>query len=353
MSKPRTLPSPDSFASRLGADGSAGRPGENAPGPGRGRLARRRDPARGLHHQRLRQAALGGRRDRGARGSGPAAGRGRRRSRSSSSARTRETERGPRARPRRGDPATAARSRAAIARSCAGSRYENSRQIATDSASDLPDGGDQALDLVVAQRLRPRRRPRSARGRRSAAPREPAGSASAAQGRYRCGRSWRAISCRSVNPSVAISAVRAPRSSSSAFVPTVIPWAKPSTAAARRRPAAAPPSTAASTPCDWSSGVVGAFAVCSVSPSKTTASVKVPPTSTPSSTPGSYRGPRAQGPRRCGGQRQRSLRSVPSGSATRWTPSSAGSGIGKSERRWAPRDSRRSSAVWAISPARG
>ena len=43
-------------------------------------------------------------------------------------------------------------------------------------------------------------------------------------------------------------------------------------------------STAASTPSDWSSGVVGALAVTSRSPTATTASVKVPPTSTPSST---------------------------------------------------------------------
>ena len=37
------------------------------------------------------------------------------------------------------------------------------------------------------------------------------------------------------------------------------------------------------TPIDWSPGVEGTFAVCSEAPSKATASVKVPPTSTPSS----------------------------------------------------------------------
>ena len=42
-------------------------------------------------------------------------------------------------------------------------------------------------------------------------------------------------------------------------------------------------STAASTPSDWSSGVVGALAVTSRPPTASTASVKVPPTSTPSS----------------------------------------------------------------------
>src|SRR5512133_2563111 len=93
---------------------------------------------------------------------------------------------------------------------------------------------------------------------------------------------------RSAKPRVATSAVGAPRSSSSALVPTVIPWAKASTrsalAPARRRAA----STAAITACDWSSGVVGTFAVCRCSPSKTTASVNVPPTSTPKSTSRSY-----------------------------------------------------------------
>jgi hypothetical protein len=60
---------------------------------------------------------------------------------------------------------------------------------------------------------------------------------------------------------VATSAVAAPRCSSSALVPTVMPWAKLSTwsslAAARRRAAA----TASITALDWSSGVVGTFAV--------------------------------------------------------------------------------------------
>ena len=55
-----------------------------------------------------------------------------------------------------------------------------------------------------------------------------------AQSRYRSGRFWRAMSSRSVNPSVAISAVRAPRSSSRALVPTVIPWANASISAAIR-----------------------------------------------------------------------------------------------------------------------
>ena len=50
-----------------------------------------------------------------------------------------------------------------------------------------------------------------------------------------------------------------------------------------RRPRSSAASTAAITPSDWSSGVVGALAVISRPSSASTASVKVPPTSTPSS----------------------------------------------------------------------
>ena len=61
---------------------------------------------------------------------------------------------------------------------------------------------------------------------------------------------------------MAISAVAAPRSSSRAFVPTVIPCAKASIDEGSAPARASAASTAASTPSDWSSGVVGAFAVC-------------------------------------------------------------------------------------------
>ena len=75
------------------------------------------------------------------------------------------------------------------------------------------------------------------------------------------------MSSRSVNPRVATSAVRAPLSVSSALVPTVIPWAKLSTCAGVVPARSSAVATAASTPRDWSSGVVGAFAVCSERPS--------------------------------------------------------------------------------------
>ena len=93
------------------------------------------------------------------------------------------------------------------------------------------------LELVRRRAARPRRRARSARRPRSAAPaldqrrrlrRAEAVEAGAGPGgRSRAGRR---------SPRVATSAVRAPRSSSSALVPTVIPWAKASTS----RRAAAP-----------------------------------------------------------------------------------------------------------------
>ena len=56
----------------------------------------------------------------------------------------------------------------------------------------------------------------------------------------------------------------------------------------RRRRARAPPRPRRSRPRDWSSGVVGTFAVCRRSPSSSAASVKVPPTSTPSSMARTY-----------------------------------------------------------------
>src|SRR3954447_16680994 len=85
----------------------------------------------------------------------------------------------------------------------------------------------------------------------------------------------------SVNPSVATRAVRAAFPSRSALVATVIPCAKSVTSSACSPARANADSTAAMTPADWSPGVVGAFAVTTRSPTTSTASVKVPPTSTP------------------------------------------------------------------------
>ena len=62
-----------------------------------------------------------------------------------------------------------------------------------------------------------------------------------------------------MKPSVATSAVRAARPSSSAFVATVMPCANAVTSPGARPARASAPSTAAITPADWSSGVVGAF----------------------------------------------------------------------------------------------
>ena len=120
-------------------------------------------------------------------------------------------------------------------------------------------------------------------------------------------------------------------------VPRAGRWCRPSSRGRRPRPSrglgAGPRQhrldRARSRPADWSSGVVGTFAVWTRSPSNRTASVKVPPTSTPSSMRSTLRS--APAPR--GGSRRR-------GRATRWTPSSSGSMSGKSVRRWPPRDSR-------------
>src|SRR5579863_448993 len=92
----------------------------------------------------------------------------------------------------------------------------------------------------------------------------------------------------SVKPSVAINAVRAVLPSSSALVATVIPCAKRSTSPASTPAPSSTARTAAITPRDCSAGVVGTFAVCTVAAPTSTASVKVPPTSTPSSISEAY-----------------------------------------------------------------
>ena len=61
MSKPSALPSPRGAGEQAGADGAAGRPGEHAPGARPGRLLGAGDAAGGLHHERLREAGRLGR----------------------------------------------------------------------------------------------------------------------------------------------------------------------------------------------------------------------------------------------------------------------------------------------------
>ena len=86
-----------------------------------------------------------------------------------------------------------------------------------------------------------------------------------------------------MKPSVATSAVRALLPSSSALVATVIPCENSLTSSAERAAFSSTASTAAITPSDWSSGVVGDFAVTTRPSNASTASVNVPPTSTPRS----------------------------------------------------------------------
>ena len=154
----------------------------------------------------------------------------------------------------------------AIRRSWSGSTYEKSRQIATDSHAGRLDRGRDPLGLAVLERLDRRRPARRAHGRRSGRRGRRAAGASARTAGRATGRSWRPISSRSSNPAVATSAVRAPRSSSSALVPTVIPWTRRATAAGSERAAPSTASTAAITPAASSPGVVGAFAVNSSRP---------------------------------------------------------------------------------------
>src|SRR5262245_46416021 len=62
-----------------------------------------------------------------------------------------------------------------------------------------------------------------------------------------------------------------------------MPWAKTSMSSGLAPAASSAARTASIAPSDWSFGVLGALAVCRCSPATSTASVNVPPTSTPSS----------------------------------------------------------------------
>ena len=288
MSKPSALPSPESRASSPAPDRAPGGAGEHAPGAGPRRLGGRRDAARRQHHGGLGQPALGRAPRRAGRGSGRAAGRGRRRSPSSSSARTRGTA----AAPRRGgdvDPvealAQALGDRALVARArgrrTAGRsrptrrrapppRRRSGRARRRSSASITPPGPTRSPASIAVLR-------RHQRGR--------LGRAEVVEARAGSGG---AISSRSAKPRVATSAVRAPRCSSSALVPTVIPWANAlDVARLRRRRAASAASIAVEHAARTGRRASSAPWPCRArSPSKTTASVKVPPTSTPSSISG-------------------------------------------------------------------
>src|SRR4051812_8616225 len=74
-----------------------------------------------------------------------------------------------------------------------------------------------------------------------------------------------------------------------------MPCTKRSTSSGRVPAFSSAASTAWITPSDWSRGVLGAFAVITRSPSSRTASVNVPPTSTPRSIGPTYRSTPASG----------------------------------------------------------
>ena len=342
MSKPRALPSPLSAGEQAGADRAAGRARRARSRRRRAPPPRRRatPPEDCITSGCGRPAACGGLAE-PARGSGRAGGRGRRRSRWSSSARTRGSAAAPRARRRRGR-------RAARSRRCSAMRalvrWGRGRRRAGRSRPTRRRSRAAARPGAPARpRRAARRRPpaRSAPPPRSAAPARPAAPASARRGGRGRGRSWRPISSRSAKPRVAISAVRAPRSSSSALVPTVIPWAKASTspalgAGSRQhlldRRASPRPTRRRAWSAPWRCGRRRRRS--------RTASVKVPPTSTPSSMSRRYASS-ASAPLLAAdlavGGRGRSGRRRARGRVS-----------GKSVRRWPPRDSRRSRAQVAI-----
>ncbi len=288
MSKPSALPSPLSAGEQAGADRAAGGAGEHAPGAGPARLLGARDAARGLHHQRSRQA---GRRGGLAEPAQVAAEQG-------------------------GEVGVDRRGRAALVLAEAGQDLVRggdvqAGQLAAQVLGDallvagVEVGEEQAdrdrLGAAVAQRARPggpapprraarpRRRGRCARPPRSAARPRPGAPASARRGgragggpggRSRAGRrsrGWRSAPC-------------------GRRVPPAGRWCRPSSRGRRprprqrsRRPARAPlrprRSPPATGPRAWS-----AASPCGAARRRErTASVKVPPTSTPSSIGRSYR----------------------------------------------------------------
>src|SRR4051812_29464561 len=178
-----------------------------------------------------------------------------------------------------------------MARSCSGCAYACSRQTATASAP--------VSRTAAASSSRPessRSTPSGVQRSRAAIRRSggTSGAGCSAHRRYRSARAWRPSATRSVKPSVATSAVRAPLPSSSALVATVMPCANVSTSCGSRCARSSAARTASITPRDWSSGVLGALAVTRrPSSSARTASVNVPPTSTPNSIVG--RDPTAYG----------------------------------------------------------
>ena len=169
-----------------------------------------------------------------------------------------------------------ARAASATRRSCVGSTNENSRQTASASVrlrSTRSSTADKAASSSCSTTL-PSAATRSRTSNRRASGTSGGGLLGCSA--YSTGRSWRPMASVSRKPSVVMRAVRAPRRVSRAFVATVDPW----TTSSGCQPASRIP---ASTARSGSRGVLGRFAMSSRSPSQKRKSVKVPPTSTPSS----------------------------------------------------------------------
>ncbi len=164
--------------------------------------------------------------------------------------------------------------------SCDGSRNANSRHTAT--ASTRARARRRAARFTLASsRARitpsgPIRSSTSTQWRRSTT-----GGVGASCSRYRLGRAWRPRNSRSRKPLVVTSAVRATLRVSRALVATVEPCTKCVTSPGSTPARASTSRAAATTPSSWLA-VLSTLAVTMPSGPTSTASVNVPPTSTPS-----------------------------------------------------------------------
>ena len=224
MSKQRASGRPSCPGHERGAGGAARRARQHGPGGVPGGRVEVDQAAVGLHDRGLGKVRLAGAADEAAQVAARAAATAPRRSRWWPRARTRGRCRPPRATATRGRRAALWRApRRARARARGGGR-----------SAAAPPRSPRARSRRHARRARRRRRSPSSRsgpvrahslGRAEAqvVGRRAARGAPRTAGRARRG-SWRPSAIRSVKPSVAISAVRAPRPSSSALVATVMPW---------------------------------------------------------------------------------------------------------------------------------
>ena len=192
---------------------------------------------------------------------------------------------------------SAARSSSATRASCAGSRNANRRHTATASTRARASRRAARSTLASSSGLITSCGPiRSSTSTHR--PRSTTGDVGASCSRYRLGRAWRPRKSRSRKPFVVTSAVRARRRSSRALVATVDPCTKCATSPGATPARSSTSRAASTTPSSWLR-VLRTLAVTIPSRPTSTASVNVPPTSTPSALTRSPPGP----PRRRAGRR--------------------------------------------------